>query len=86
VEHFLSNRPTAIAFDRSKEDLRSVWTGILQGSPASPILFYLYLNLPFHKLTTYHLSSWTPSDIDGVAIVVCSKSKVYNKQYLEAAA
>src|SRR6202166_3505903 len=34
VDHFLSKRTTALAFDGSKEDLSPVLTGIPQGSPA----------------------------------------------------
>src|SRR6202049_3495906 len=43
VDHFLLKRTTALAFDGRKEDLSPVLTGIPQGSPASPILFLLYL-------------------------------------------
>jgi hypothetical protein len=78
VEHFLSNRTTALAFDGKMEDLSLVQTGIPQGSPASPILFLLYLSHLSYKLTTHHPRSWTPIHIDHVAIVIRSKSKGNN--------
>jgi hypothetical protein len=63
-----------------------VLTGIPQGSPASPILCLLYCCPLFNELTIRHPCSWTPSDIDDIAIVVQSKSKSYNAHCLEAAA
>ena len=69
VEHFSSNHTTVLAFDGKMKDLSPVQTGISQGSPASPILFLLYLSPLFYKLTTHYHSTWTPSYIDDVAIV-----------------
>jgi hypothetical protein len=78
------NRTTALAFDGSKETLSHVLTGIPQGSPASPMLFLLYLCPLFNKLTIYHPYGWTPTNIDDVAIVIGSESNAYNAHCLEA--
>ena len=49
-------------------------------------MILLYLSSLFYELTTHYPSSWIPSYIDDVAIVVQSKSKAYNARCLEAAA
>ena len=74
VTHFLSNQQTALAFDGAREKLGPVQTGIPQGSPASPILFLLYIRPLFDKLHTHLPTLWTPSYIDDVAIVVRGKN------------
>ena len=86
VKHFLTNRTTALSFDGKKEEQLPVVTGIPQGSPASPILFLLYLRPLFDILDIEQRMVWTPSYIDDVALVVTGKNQAANCRRLEAAA
>ena len=61
VSHFLTFRTTALAFDGQREDLQPIQTGIPQGSPASPILFLLYIKPLFDVLNKKLPLVWTPS-------------------------
>src|SRR5690606_341659 len=45
TDHFMIGRRIGLAFDGEEEDLHAVETGIPQGSPTSPILFIIYLQL-----------------------------------------
>jgi hypothetical protein len=75
ADTFLSERSTALAFDGKKEAQSPVQTGIPQGSPASPILFLLYLRPLFDRLQARHPRIWTPSYINDVALVVTGKDR-----------
>jgi hypothetical protein len=61
-------------------------TGIPQGSPASPILFLLYLHRLFDSLQLHHPNIWSPSYIDNVALVAQGKTREGNSRALEAMA
>jgi hypothetical protein len=67
---FLSDRTTALSFDGRTDTQRPIQTGIPQGSPASPILFLIYLRPLFDALQSAYPTLWTPSYIDDVALVV----------------
>jgi hypothetical protein len=60
--------------------------GIPQGSPASPILFLLYLCPLFDTLQSTYPMLWPPSYIDDVALVTHSRMREGNARALEAAA
>jgi hypothetical protein len=83
---FLTNRTTALSFDGHTDIQHPTKTGIPQGSPASPILFLIYLRPLFDALTTAHPSIWSPSYIDDVALVAHGRSREENARTLEAAA
>jgi hypothetical protein len=83
---FLSERTIALSFDGQTDRQRPISTGIHQGSPASPILFLLYLRPLFDTLNTIHPNIWTPSYIDDVALVAQGKTREGNARALEAAA
>jgi hypothetical protein len=61
-------------------------TGIPQGSPASPILFLLYLRPLFDSLQLHHPNILSPSYIDDVELVAQGKTREGNSRALEAAA
>jgi hypothetical protein len=67
---FLTSRSTALSFDGRTDQQRPITTGIPQGSPASPILFLLYLHPLFDALCDSDPGLWWPSYIDDVAFVV----------------
>jgi hypothetical protein len=67
---FLSDRTTVLSFDGRTDTQRPIQTGIPQGSPASPILFLIYLRPLFDALQSAHPTLWTPSYIDDVTLVV----------------
>jgi hypothetical protein len=50
----LTSRSTALSFDGRTDQQRPITTGIPQGSPASPILFLLYLHPLFDTLRDSH--------------------------------
>jgi hypothetical protein len=83
---FLSNRTTVLSFDGHTDIQWPINTGIPQGSPASPILFLIYLHPLFDALTTAHPTLWAPSYIDDVALVIHGCTREENAQTLEAAA
>jgi hypothetical protein len=83
---FLTNRTTALSFDGHTDIQHPIKTGIPQGSPASPILFLIYLRPLFDALTTAHPSIWSPSYIDDIALVAHGRSREENARTLEAAA
>jgi hypothetical protein len=76
----------ALSFDGTTDVQRPVATGIPQGSPASPILFLLYLRPLFDSLQLHHPSIWSPSYIDDIALVAQGKTREGNSRALEAAA
>jgi hypothetical protein len=76
----------ALSFDGRTDIQRPVATGIPQGSPASPILFLLYLRPLFDSLQLHYPSIWSPSYIDDVALVAQGKTREGNSRALEAAA
>jgi hypothetical protein len=75
---FLSNRMTALSFDGHTDIQWPINTGIPQGSPASPILFLIYLCPLFDALTTAHPTLWAPSYIDDVALVTHGRTREEN--------
>jgi ribonuclease HI len=83
---FLSERTIALSFDGRTNQQCPVSTGIPQGSPASPVLFLLYLRPLFDTLNTLHPDIWSPSYIDDVALVTQGKTREGNARALEAAA
>jgi hypothetical protein len=56
----------ALSFDGRIDIQWPVATGIPQGSPASLILFLLYLHPLFDSLQLHHPNIWSPSYIDDV--------------------
>ena len=50
VDCFMTKRTTALAFDGKREKMKEVRTGVLKGSPISPILFLIYLRPLFDQL------------------------------------
>jgi ribonuclease HI len=82
---FLVNRTTALSFDGRTDIQRPINTGIPQGSPASPILFLLYLRHLFDALKTAHPMLWAPSYIDDVALVTNGMTREDNAHTLEKA-
>src|SRR5690606_8062545 len=82
----MTSQKTALAFDGEEEDLHSVETGILQGSPTSPILFIIYLQPLFVRLQQADLTISTLSYMDDVALVTQSPSLETNTATLEAGA
>jgi ribonuclease HI len=87
TSHFLSQRSTALTFDGLKDEQRAVLTGIPQGSPASPILFLLYIRPLFDAINSRHGAAiWMPSYIDDVALCVSGPTRVANARLLEDAA
>jgi hypothetical protein len=83
---FLTDRTTALSFDGQTDSQRPIMTGIPQGSPASPILFLIYLRPLFDALQTTHPTIWTPSYIEDVALVTDGRTREGNARVLEAAA
>jgi hypothetical protein len=83
---FLSERTITLSFNSQTDRQRPISTSIPQGSPASPILFILYLRPLFDTLNTIHPNIWSPSYIDDVALVAQGKTREGNVRVLEAAA
>lgn len=86
VDHFMSKREIALAFDGDREALQPVDTGIPQGSPCSPILFIIYLKPLFDELEHQGLGLQFPSYMDDVALVATSRTLAENVDLLERAA
>jgi hypothetical protein len=85
MESFLTNHEMALAFDNRMDPFLPVDTGIPQGSPASPILFLIYIQPLFVERVGIH-GLWTPSFMDDIALVVQGRSAVWNARHLEEAA
>jgi hypothetical protein len=83
---FLADRTTALSFDGRTDTQQPINTGIPQGSPASPILFLLYLRPLFDALQSAHPMLWAPSYIDDIALVTHGRTREDNTRALEAAA
>jgi hypothetical protein len=86
VKSFLANRTTALSFDSHTDTQRPINLGILQGLPASPTLFLLYLRPLFDALKTAHHTLWAPSYIDNIALVTHGRTREDNAHILEKAA
>src|SRR5690606_6025432 len=86
TKHFMTSRKIALAFDGEEENLHPVETGILQGSPTSPILLIIYLQSLFARLKHAGLNISTPSYMDDVALVTQSPSLKTNMITLETVA
>jgi hypothetical protein len=83
---FLMGRSMALSFDGRTDIQWPVAIGIPQGSPASLILFLLYLCPLFDNLQLHHPNIWSLSYIDDVALVAQGKTREGNLRALEAAA
>jgi hypothetical protein len=68
----------ALSFNGRTDIQWPVATGIPQGSPASPILFLLYLRPLFNSLQLHHANIWSPSYIDDIALVAQGKIREGN--------
>jgi hypothetical protein len=75
-----------LSFNGRTDTQRPINTGIPQGSPASPILFLLYLRPLFDALRSAHPTLWAPSYIDDVALITHGRTHKDNARALEAAA
>jgi len=82
----MSNRLIKLAFDGQSDQLQPVETGIPQGSPASPILFLLYLTPLFNQLKLRYKSIGCPNFIDDISLVATNKTVALNIIELENAA
>jgi hypothetical protein len=83
---FLTEQTMALSFDSRTGIQWPVAIGIPEGSPASLILFLLYLRPLFDSLQLHHPSIWSPSYIDDVALVAQGKTREGNSRALEAVA
>jgi len=88
VQLFLSDWTVSLAFDGEKDSDQKVKSGILQGSPISPILFLIYIRFLFTQVKKQHTDSQIkiPSYIDDVAVTVEGKSAEENSIVLEKVA
>jgi hypothetical protein len=80
------NRTIALSFNGYTNIQYPINMGILQGLPASPILFLLYLCCLFDALKSAHPMLWAPSYIDDIALVTHSRPYEDNTYALEKAA
>ena len=80
---FMSDRRVALSFDNERDDMKSIETGISQGSSISPILFLLYLRSLFDDIKRQYSSTMCLSYIDDVSILVSNKKVKQNKKMLE---
>jgi hypothetical protein len=78
ITSFLEDRFLRLAFDNNTKDFSPINTGILQGSPISPILFLIYTRDLFKLNTIKHLSY-----IDNISLTIASKSFKNNIKILE---
>ena len=85
VESFLSNRMASLSFDKDKEQMTRIDTGIPQGSPVSPILFLIYLSPLFEIMDSQHPDVTCPSYIDDICLMVEGDSPEMNAATLEGA-
>ena len=86
VNHFMTGRGVALAFDGEKEEMQPVETGIPQGSPISPILFLIYIRPLFDRLKSKFPALGTPSYIDDVGLVYTGRTIKTNVRALQEAA
>jgi hypothetical protein len=61
TDSFLTDRLASLSFDAEFKLMSPITTGIPQGSPVSPILFLLYLQLLFIQFDLIHPHITTPS-------------------------
>jgi hypothetical protein len=82
VEIFLSERLASLSFDKDKEPMTPIRTGIPQGLPASPIIFLLYLTPVFTLLWQTHQNITCPSYIDDICLMTKGTSAADNAREL----
>src|SRR5215216_1677464 len=83
TETFLEDRQAALAFDQQQEEMTPIETGIPQGSPASPVLFLLYLRPLFDTLQRNHPLNKCPSYIDDICLMTQGTTAETNSRTLE---
>jgi hypothetical protein len=82
-DSFLSERLASLPFDKDTEPMTPIRTGIPQGSPASPIIFLLYLTPLFTLLRQTHQNITCPSYIDDICLMTEGTSAADNARELE---
>jgi hypothetical protein len=85
LDSFLSELLTSLAFDKDTKPLTPIRTGIPQESPASPIIFLLYLTPLFTLLRQTHRNITCPSYIDYICLMMEGTSAADNARELEDA-
>ena len=76
---FLENRLLRITFDGQIEEEQEIETGVLQGSPISPILFLIYIRDLFQPLQDVVPLLY----IDDIGLLTCSTSLKKNARILQ---
>jgi hypothetical protein len=74
VKSFLQNRVIGLTFDRERQKPEKISTGILQGSPISPVLFLIYVRYLFPKIRAKFGNLHTFSYIDNVTLYIKGKN------------
>jgi hypothetical protein len=82
---FVSQCTTVLSFNGQTDIQYPIQTRIPQGSPASPILFLIYLCTLFNTLQQAHLMLWMPSYIDDINLVTHGTTRKANGYTLQAA-
>ena len=72
IANFISSRQCALVFPGSPRRMKSINTGIPQGSPLSPILFVIYVE-PLHECHDM-MNKFIFSYLDNIQITVSSTS------------
>jgi hypothetical protein len=83
---FLMGQSMALSFNSRTDIQQPMATGIPQGSPASPILFLLYLCPLFDSLQLHYPNIWGLSYINDVILVAQGKTREGNSRVLDMAA
>ena len=76
----MSDRYIQLALDGEKDQKTRIETGILQGSPVSPILFLIYIRFLFEEID---IKVPTPSYMDDIAILAIGKELDANCEVLQ---
>ena len=85
IHSFCHSRIMKLAFDNKiMQNAATIYTGIPQGSPVSPILFLIYISQLFTKHS--YLQERLISYMDDIAIVASSRSSHENCKLLQSAA
>lgn len=71
---FLTNRKIQLVIDGHDNSERDIETGILQGSPVSPILFLIYISGIFEEVTKNHPWASSLLFIDDLGFIASGKS------------